>query len=322
MWVLRWALLQNNGRYSQPHSDSTKMDALTNGLLFTSSQWQCCYGRSYKWTTIQCFTMTVWRWMLLQIENYSLHHSDSAKMDALTNEALFTASQSLCGEGRSYKWQTIHCLTVTVWRWTLLEIDHYSLIGFDNVEYGRSYKWYTIHCITGTVRRSTLLKMKHYSLPHNDSVEMDALTNRKLFTASQWKYDDGRSYKWSTIHYLTITVWRWTLLQIENYSLPHSESTKMDILTNGPLFAPSEWQCWDERSYKWNTIHSLTVNVREMDALTNGPLFTSSQWQFGDGRSCKWTSIQCFISDRAEMDALTNWPLITVSHWQCEDGIN
>ena len=165
---------------SLSHSDSVQMDALTNGTLFTTSQWQCEDVRSYKWSTIHCLKMTVWRRTCLQMDHYSLPHSDSAKMYALTNEALFTASQWQCGDGRSYKWTTIHSLTVTVRRWKNLQ-------------------------------------MEHYLVPHNDSVEMDPLTNGPLFTASQWKCEDGRQYKWSTIHCLKVTVWRWTLLQMKHY---------------------------------------------------------------------------------------------------------
>ena len=183
--------------------------------------------------------MTVWRWTLLQLEQYSLLHSDSAKMEALANEALLTASQWQCGDGRSYKWNTIHCLTMTVWR-------------------------------------CTLLQMEHYSLHHSESAKMDALTNWALFSASKWLCGDGRSYKWSTIHCLTVTVCRWTLLQMKHYSLPHSESAKIEELTNGSLFTASQWQCEDKRSYKWHTIHySLPKSDSvEMDTLRNGPLFT------------------------------------------------
>ena len=179
-------------------------DALTNGTLFTASQWKYDGGRSYKWSTIHYLTITVWRWTLLQIENYSLPHSESTTMDALTNEALFSTSQWLCEDGRSYKWNIIHCLTVTVWRWTLLQMDHYSLLGFDNVKYGRSYKWSTIQCFRVTVLRWMFLQMNYYSLLHSESAEMDALTISPLFIASQCKCLDGRSYNFTTFYCFTV----------------------------------------------------------------------------------------------------------------------
>ena len=120
--------------YSQPHSDITKMDALTNGPLFTASEWQFWDERSYKWTAIYSLTVTERRGTLLQMDHYSLPYSDSVEMDALTNGPPFTASQWQCEEVRSYKWSTIHCLTMRVWRWTLLQIDHYSLPHSDSVK--------------------------------------------------------------------------------------------------------------------------------------------------------------------------------------------
>ena len=202
----RWTFLQMD-HYSVPHSEISKMVALTNEALFTASQWESGDRRSYKWNTI--FAASQW-----QCEDGSTYKWNTIqylrvrmwKMDSLTNGNLFTSLQCQCGDGRSYKWTTIFWFTVTVRIWTLLGMDQNSL-------------------------------------PHGDSVEVDALTNRPLFTASQWQCGDGRSYKWSTVDCLTMTVWRWTLLQIENYSLLHSESVemdaKMDALSNGPLFSAS-----------------------------------------------------------------------------------
>ena len=425
--VRRWKNLQME-HYLVPHNDSVEMDPLTNGPLFTASQWKCEDGRQYKWSTIHCLTMTVWRWTLLQMDHYSLPqwqcedgrcykwtlftssqgqcwdggsykwtaihsftvtvrdghsykwttvcslrvtvlrwtllqmdrylqpHSDSTKMDALTNGPLFAPSDWQCWDERSYKWTTIHFLTVTVWRWTLLQMDHYSMLHNNCAEMdaltnwplftvshwecedGITYKWRTIHCLTVTVWRWKFLQMEHYLLPHSDSVQMDAFTNETIFTTSQWESEDGRSCKWSTIHCLRMTVWRWTLLQMDRYSLPHSDSTKMDILTNGPLFTPSEWQCGDGHSYKWTTFHCLTVTVRrctllqmkhyllpqsdsaEMNALTNGPLFTASQWESGIWTLLQMDHYSLPHSDSTKMDILTNGPLFTAWQWQGEDG--
>ena len=223
------------------------MEALKNGTLFTSSQWQCEHRRSCKWSTINCLTVTVWRWTLLQMEHYSLPHNDGVEMYALTNGALFSASKWKCEDGCSYKWTTIHCLKVTVWRWTLLQIDRYSVPHNDGVD-GCSYKWTAIFCFTVTVRRWTLLLLDHYSQPDRDSTNMDAPRNGLKFIASQWQCGDGRSYKWTTIHCLTVIVCTWTLLERNNYSLHHSDSVQMDALTNGSLFTASQWQCEDGRS--------------------------------------------------------------------------
>ena len=146
---------------------------------------------------------------------------------------------------------------------------------------------------------------------------MDALTNGPLFTASNWQCGDGRSYKWTTIHCLIITVRRWTFLEMDHYSLLHSDSAKMDPLRNEPLFTASQWLCGDGCSYKWTTIHCFTVTVWEMDALANGPLFISSQWQCGDGRSYKWTTIYCPTVRVWLIDTLTNGPLFMYKQPSC-----
>ena len=158
------------------------MDTLTYGPLLISSQWQCGKGRPYKWITIHCLIIIVRRWTFLEMDHYSLLHSDSAKINPLRNEPLFTASQWLCGDGCSYKWTTIHCLIMTVRRWRPLQVDHYSLLHSDSVGDGCSCKWTTINFLTVTARRWTLLQMDHYLLPHSESV-------------INW-----RSYKWTTIH--------------------------------------------------------------------------------------------------------------------------
>ena len=173
-------------------------DALTNGTLFTASQWKYDGGRSYKWSTIHYLTITVWRWTLLQIENYSLPHSESTTMDALTNEVLFTTSQWLCGDGRSYKSKTIHYLTVKVRRWTFLQMDHYLLPQSDSAEMNALTNGTLFTASQWMCGRWTLLQMDHYSLPHSDSLEMDALANGPLFNAS------------------LVIGRRWTLLQIDH----------------------------------------------------------------------------------------------------------
>ena len=165
---------------------------------------------------------------------------------------------------------------MTVWRWTILEIEQYSLSHIDCVGVGLSYQWTTVHFLTVTVERWTLFQMDSYLLPLSHSGEMDALANGQLFTASQWHCEDGRSNKWTTIHCLAVTMW------------------EMDTLTNGQLFTSSHWQCGDGGFYKWTTIYCFTVTVRiwpllqmdhfwlphsdsdKMDDLTNGTLFTAS----------------------------------------------
>ena len=275
-------------------------------------------------------------------------------MDARTNRPLFTAAQWKCGDGRedglSYKWTTIHCLTVTVQWWTLLQMDHCSLLGSDNVGDGRSYKWSTIYCLTVTVRRWTLLQFHHFLLLHSESAKMVALTNEALFTASQWESGDRRSYKWNTIFAASQwqcedgSTYKWNTIQYLRVRM-----WKMDSLTNGHLFTSLQWQCGDGRSYKWTTIFCFTVTVRRwtlllldhysqphrdstnMDAPRNGPKFIASQWQCGDGRSYKWTTIHCLNvivwtwtllernnyslpqGDSGNMAALTNGPLFTAS---------
>ena len=289
----RWTFLQMD-HYSVPHSEISKMVALTNEALFTASQWESGDGSTYKWNTIQYLRVRMW------------------KMDSLTNGNLFTSLQCQCGDGRSYKWTTIFWFTVTVRIWTLLGMDQNSLPHGDSVEVdaltnrplftasqwqcgdGRSYKWSTVDCLTMTVWRWTLLQIENYSLPHSESAKMDALTNEALFATSQWECGDGRFYKWNTIFWFTLTVRRSTLLLLDNYSQPHRDSTNMDAPRNGPKFIASQWQCGDGRSYKWTTIHCLTVIVwtwmllernncslpqsysGNMATLTSGPLFTAS----------------------------------------------
>ena len=180
---------------------------------------------------------------------------------------------------------------MTVWRWTILEIEQYSLSHIDCVGVGLSYQWTTVHFLTVTVERWTLFQMDSYLLPLSHSGEMDALANGQLFTASQWHCEDGRSNKWTTIHCLAVTMW------------------EMDTLTNGQLFTSSHWQCGDGGFYKWNTIHCFCSNSTNMAALTSGPLLTASRWHWiwtllgmyhyslphsdsvGDGHSYAWTTI-------------------------------
>ena len=146
---------------------------------------------------------------------------------------------------------------------------------------------------------------------------MDTLTYGPLLISSQWQCGKGRPYKWTTIHCLIITVRRWTFLEMDHYSLLHSDSAKMDPLRNEPLFTASQWLCGDGCSYKWTTIHCFTVTVWEMDALANGPLFISSQWQCGDGRSYKWTTIYCPTVRVWLIDTLTNGPLFMYKQPSC-----
>ena len=158
--------------------------------------------------------------------NYSLPHSDIAKKDALTNEPLITASHWQCERWTLWqiKWTTIHYLRVRMWEMDSLTNGQLLTSSHWQCVYGRFYKWTTINCFTVTVERLTLLGMDHNWLPHNNSPEMDALTNWALFTASQWQYGygrfyqfttipcltrqcgDGRSYTWTTIHSITVTV--------------------------------------------------------------------------------------------------------------------
>ena len=59
------------------------------------------------------------------MDHYSLLHSDSAVMDALTNGPLFTGAQLQYTKMDALpNGTTIHCLTMTVRRWELLQMEH------------------------------------------------------------------------------------------------------------------------------------------------------------------------------------------------------
>ena len=250
-----------------------EMDSFTNGQLFTSLQWECRDGRSYKWTTIYCFTVTVRIWPLLEVDHYPLVHSNSAEMDALTNLLLCPASQLHCSNGCFYKWTNFYCVAVRVREMDVLTNVPLLTVSHRQYEVGRSYKCATIHSLKMRVRRWTLLYMDDYSLPHNDNAEMDSLPNGPLFFASKWQFG------------------RWTLLEMYHYSLPHSVSAEMDSITNGALITVWQWECQDGRSYKRTTIPCLTSTVPRWTLLqiehyplshsdsaeiTNGAIFTAS----------------------------------------------
>ena len=185
--------------YLLPYSESAEMDALTNGQLFTASQWQCEDGRSNKWTTIHYFAVTV------------------REMDVLTNGPLLTASHRQYEDGRSYKCATIHSLKMKMRRWMLFHMDDYSLPHNDNAEMDALKNGPLFFASKWQCGRWTLLEMDHYSLPHSVSAEMDSITNGALITVWQWQCEDGRTYKWTIIHCFTVTVRRWMLLEMDHY---------------------------------------------------------------------------------------------------------
>ena len=194
-------------------------------------------GRSYRCTSIYCLTVIVTIFMLFQMDNYPLPH---VEMHALTNGPLFTASHRQCRDGSSYKWRTIHCLTVTVRRWTQLQMQYYSLRHNDSAKMNAlrnrtlstiahcqcgNNKWSYIRCLTVTVwKLESLSNGQLFTASHRHSGEVDVLRNRQLFRTPESECE------------------RWTLLQMDNYLLPYSESADMDALTNGLLFTVSQWQ--------------------------------------------------------------------------------